>query len=235
MRSILTAGRTTKLGLKMCAALFVFGLTVMLPSAFANTITLPPGTSTNSVPSNLLAFPVSGLLANTGFEPFVSGTFSGTFEARAYLVGTSVDFFYIVTDDTTSTDSIDRLASTNFTGFSTAVSFDTFPSGGITPSEADVSAGGGTVGFNFLAPTIGSGQRSFWVEIDTNAPSFTSGTANVSGVNGEVASDPSLDPAAVPEPATLGLLACGLAFLGIAIWRRSAMNGLGGGHERLNS
>ena len=118
-------------------AVLVFGLTVAPRPVLASTITLTPGTSTIAVPLNLSAFPAfpAILLSNTGNLPFSVGTSSGTLQSRVYLIGTTLDFLYIVTDSAGSTDGIDRLALFDFAGFSTAVAYDNFPAGGIIQAK----------------------------------------------------------------------------------------------------
>ena len=200
----------------------VIGLSMAPRAALASTITLTPGTSTGSVPLNLSGFPANQL-ANTGFLPFSSGGLSGTFEARAFQDGSFVDFLFLVTDNATtatppSFDEIYGLTLSGFKGFITSVAFDNFPAGGITPSAAAVSANGNDVTFSFLSPEILPGQRSFWVEIDTNAPSFQAGTATIIAGAVDIGSVVSLAP--VPEPSTWTLFACGLGLLGATLRRR---------------
>ena len=208
----------TTLGLQRCAALvavLVLALVITAPSAVASTITLAPGSSTSSVPLNLGAFPAAPatLLDNTGFESFTSGSLSGTFEARVYDVGGDLDFFYIVTDNATtgspaSTENISALVLPGFAGSTLAEAYDNFPSGGITPSSVALNSGGNTVTFGFASPNIDPGQRSFWVEIDTTAAGFATGTATIDGSSGDSATVASL--VSTPEPAESLLLGIGL-------------------------
>src|SRR5205085_665270 len=109
-------------------------------------------------------------------------------------------FTFLITNDGTSTASIDRFVANNFTGYNTDVAFDLGFGGPIAPNTADRSAAGDTVGFNFpqSAAVIGPGQASYLLVIFTNATAFQPSVDSL--IDSEVAIASSLGPATIPEP-----------------------------------
>lgn len=100
---------------------------------------------------------------------------------------------------------------TNFTGFTTAVTYDT-SSGTVAPSLATRQSGD-VVGWSFDNAPLSAGTTTYWLEIDTNAKSYELGSLNVE--DGGIATVAAFAPA--PEPATMGLL--GVAFTGLGLLR----------------
>ncbi len=219
-----------------------FGLAVTLPSAFASTITLAPGGFTgapgsNSVPSNGSTFAGLTLVADTGVLTLVNGPGSNTnatADERIYrTTGGTLDFFVQVHNlQGPSVDNLRTVDVRNFTGFTTAVAYNT-NSGTVMPSDANRTAGtGDTINFGFFnsadnSGTLGTdapdgiGSTSYWLEIDTNATGFTN-TGQVGVIDGGTASVLAYSPTNVPEPMSMGLLGGGLALLGIARLRKAA-------------
>jgi len=74
---------------------------------------------------------------------------------------------------------IERVTNAVFTGFLTVVMSFVSAAGQVVPTNADRSANGAVVAFNFNIPNILPGQTSALLIINTNAPSFTSGTMTV--------------------------------------------------------
>jgi hypothetical protein len=142
-----------------------------------------------------------------------------------------LDFVIQASNSLISTDAIERLTLTSFTGFATDVGFTmngggTLSGGTVIPETVSRGAAGDVIGFNFstLVPLLFSpGSTTFVLVIKTNATEFTSGT--VSEIDGGVAASfaafaPNGVPEVTPVPTTLPLLATGLGALGLLGWRR---------------
>lgn len=203
--------------------------------------TVPPSallpTGTFVTPGDCTGTP-SGTLLATLSAPFVSttGVDSGTLISAVFReAGGTLDFYYQVVLNTTSTncgtagkppcDPLGRETDSSFTGFTTWVA--TREDGGslpggvfvngtpVLPITADRTALGDTVGFSFTPPNsaeIQPGQTSAVLVIATDATNFRAGFASV--IDGGTTTVASFQPTTgVPEPASLGLLGCGLLLL----------------------
>lgn len=213
---------------KKLFALSSFCLTISLPNAHASALTTDSvvlAVSTNA--SDFLGTEV----ADTGVLPFVSSTsLSGTVEQRVYMESSgTLDFYYLISNSAASLGSIGHMTTTNFTGFSTGVSFLTIPIGGIPPSGASRSIAGDTVEFDFQGlngDTLTPGASCAWLEISTNATLFALvGTTSV--IDSTSATVTTYSPVTMlsqaPEPMTVALLSSGLAAIALLGARRRSL------------
>lgn len=160
-----------------------------------------------------------------------NGTFTATLNAAVYsdpsntFCAGCLDFFYQVTNSGGSTDDIGRVTAFNFTGFQVDAGYSVagepadggtaFPTGTWAPGLVDRNTAD-TVGFQFanVATAIPPGGTSAVLVIETNATSFTSGTA--SALDGGTANFSAFAPtssASTPEPASALMLGLGMVAL----------------------
>lgn len=205
----------------LCSSAFT--LTILLPAAFAAPLT--DGAQV-SVTLDDPTF-VGTELADTGALPFVTlSNANGTLEQLVYQEASgTLDFYYLVSNSSTSPENIVRITATNFTGFRVTVAF--LAIGGAPPTEADRSVAGDTVGFDFSGPNnpgVLPGSNSDWVEISTDATAFAlSGTSNVIDRDGNAGSVTTFSPITTPEPISMNLMGVGVAGFGLlGLRRRSA-------------
>lgn len=144
----------------------------------------------------------------TSLSSFFHGTFDTAVHARA---GGTLDFYFRISNDFTSTDPISRLTAINFGTFSTYDVEFRSDLGGVAPVLATRSASGSIVGFEFDGDGLLPGTTSAWMYIATDARSYHRGSTSL--INGDIATMDSWAPAAtpVPEPFTMGLAGLGLA------------------------
>jgi len=208
--------------LKKLFSISAFGLAISLPAAFAAPVT--NGGAVPVVPAGGSSM-VGTQVADTGVLNFTTSQYvSGTLRQEVYKESSgTLDFYYLVSNNSSSVDNIGRLTTNNFAGFTTDVSYLT--TGGTAPTDSDRSGAGDTVGFDFKGPngnTLAAGTSSAWIEISTNATSFAFiGSSNI--IDGNVASVTTYSPTAAPEPMSMSLLGAGLAGFGLlGLRRRSA-------------
>jgi PEP-CTERM motif-containing protein len=203
-----------------------FSLTILLAlglSVAANAAPLPsPGLL---FPMPLEAAP-SGVVLSTTTMPFVAATYSGTLTSTVLSGDATSPFpggltFTYVLSNLTGTSSINRLSINGFGTFSLDASSTTpAPAGTVPPAFVDREPTGTAIGFSFVsapigAGSLGTGQTSTTMVVQTDATSFSPSAAFV--LDGFPAPVTALAP--IPEPGTLALAGAGLALAGIAISR----------------
>jgi hypothetical protein len=181
-------------------------------------------------------------VADTGVENFnvssAGGTAIGKFESAVYQEskanGSTLDFYYQITLNSSSTDSFTKFSASGFDGFMANVGYTATAFG---PFLAPVPGGGAAVfpdsanfatkttidfDFGFVAgdPLLAPGQTSVILVISTNATQWKPATSSPHDGFGPLVKSfaPTLG---VPEPATMALLGAGLmALAGIRRYRR---------------
>lgn len=205
--------------LLLMSSLVILGM--MLAALPSSAVLLPPG-STVLGPGDPLAAPCCGgpWVADTGIQNWVNGTgtMSGVYREVVFADparGGQLDFLLQITVNANSTDSIARISTASFTGFSTDVGFNVC-CGGTMADEITRSLSGSVVGWNFNSQPgdlgILPGGSSAVLEIDTNAYGFLNGVISV--IDGGTTDVKGFAPTAVPEPASLMLFGSGLVGLG---------------------
>lgn len=127
--------------------------------------------------------------------------------------GGNLAFLFVVINDETSIDAVNRVTVTDYEGWDIEAGQDLLNLFGPQKARSvDRTGDGGTIGFAFTEEPIGlgnidPGEASTVLWLRTNATDYTDGTLNV--IDGGVATVLSYAP--VPEPATMATLAIGAA------------------------
>lgn len=174
-------------------------------------------------------FTIVGATQNLAVASNPAG-FTGTFTQTVFRNNTSgqLTFAYAFANAANSLSSVDDVGIVGFRGFTTDVGYLGASSGAI-PFTANRSLGivdgGNVIGFHWENTPVGNGridpgQTSRVFIVNTNAVTFTTGTAVVqNGVNAELA-NVYIPLAIAPEPGSLVLAAIGLPFAGALCGRR---------------
>src|SRR5688572_26570011 len=171
----------------------IFGaIAVLALAGVAEATLLAPGGSvgdgTAGSPGSLSVFADSlGTPVAQVSTPVSTPTYSGTLTSAVFTnPGGTLDFLYQFSNNQGSSDGIERLTMTSFTGFTTDVGYRTdavapFVAGVQQPMFATRSANGSVVGFEFTSTNqpgpylISPGEASRTVVVRTNATQFFAG------------------------------------------------------------
>jgi hypothetical protein len=154
-----------------------------------------------------------------------SGTNTGFIYSAVYDDAGTLDFYYQIVNDASSSTALARLTATDFAGFATNSAFRTdgssltgtgFVDGTLAPQTSDSNIDGSVIGFSFYPPTgppteIAPGDTSYVLIISTDATTYEAGNASI--IDGGTDTVAAFQPGSVPEPASLGLMGLGLIAL----------------------
>jgi len=206
----------------VCAALAAgFGMV-----SSANAALIAPGGTYIFSPSDAELVP-SGTVIKSQTNNFTgtngsSTVFTGSIESEVIADANTGDndFVYLVSNNTLSPDSIDRLSLDSFAGFTTDVGY---VSGGTDPVFASRSIDGSIVGFNFDGNEIQPGASSDLLIVKTNSTSWVEGDGSVidGGTGNAQVTVPTFSVNnGVPEPTTAALISAGSGLLMVRRRRR---------------
>jgi hypothetical protein len=196
-------------------------------------------------PGSIPTLTVSGSQVATTGPQAVKGTnvtgtvvFTGSFISAVYRnTGGTLDFYYQFSDASTSTDAIQHLSVGNFssqaslvnigvvgsTPFSSAAN-GSFSNGTYSPGQITWAANGSTIDFAnwftlpFTSFGVAPGATAMTVVVQTNATTWTSGTAQL--INNGTWNGSAFEPSNVPEPAGIVLFGTASALTAFFFRRR---------------
>lgn len=186
--------------------------------------------------------PTGGVIIASTVQPFVTppgvGQFSGTLSTWVYqndpsnpFVGVGgLTFVFQLHNDVTSSTSLERMTSVDFTPFLTDVSYQP-GTGAVAPTSTDRASAPSTLGWSFTGIPLGLGKidpglTTMRMVVQTDAPGYIDALANV--IDGSVVQVPTFGPAptppgGLPEPSSVTLLLLGVC--GFARQRRHRQTG----------
>jgi PEP-CTERM motif len=202
-------------------------LAAVIALAFGGALFSPTAKAVVILPGQLLVPTGTGAFSGTkiadvttpftGLAPGDVVSFTGSLESQVYReVGGTLDFVYQFSDDDVPTnDAIERFTVSGFSGFSTDADYVATTGASAPEFVTRQAAPGDVVGYQFSG--VAPGTDTDILVIHTNATATQSGTASFQdGGNVSIAAP----VPAVPEPATIGLLA--LAVSGLTLRRSRA-------------
>jgi hypothetical protein len=186
------------------------------PAAFANV--LAPGDS--GAPDGLPYSFAPNLASTAGTFLSNIGDFSGDYQAGVYsdplntFGAGDLTFYYQISSNHSSTEDIEKVSASFFTGFKTDVGYlTTFPIGS-TPSLVDRGPTGGVIDWDI---DVGRDGESDYLVVMTDAHYYTTGNLSIQNAGNATVS--AYAPTAAPEPATWAMMLLGFAGLGYAGFR----------------
>ncbi|MFN2582266.1 MAG: hypothetical protein ABR498_05945 [Candidatus Dormibacteria bacterium] len=171
----------------------------------------------------------SGIVANWTEYVFRDPVFDATGQAGNMFCANCLDWLVQVTSTNQSTQQIERVTVSDFSGWSIDLGVDsdtaTGPSqlrtnGTLAPNNVERSAGSGGIlswDFNTNNNVFNAGKTSVWLEAETNSTAFQAGTISVQ--DGVAGSDPA-DAPALPEAWVPALGVAGGGVVGLFALRR---------------
>ena len=162
---VLQGGRSTFWAL-VCGILLVFTLasqTQAVPLTVGGTVATP-GTGSLG----------AGTVLTNATEAFTSANFNGTIQLEVFKETGSgtLDFLFQIFNSSSSANAIERLTTTNFTGFATDVDWTNNVAIGEAPDHANRPSAD-VVGFNFFNSPVLAGTNSALLFIKTDATAYT--------------------------------------------------------------
>jgi hypothetical protein len=205
---------TNSLSQKLTAGI-ALGLGGIMFTPAAKAVIIAPGQSL--VPAGTGGF--SGTLVDSATTPFIGKdilnnvAFTGILQSQVFQeAGGTLDFVYQFSDDNNpNNDAIERFAVDDFSNLVTDADY--IPGSGTAIPELVTrqnATTGDVIGFQFAG--VAPGTSTDILTIRTDATAFQTGSASFQ--DGGNVSIPAPVPA-VPEPATIGLLALSLSGLGL--------------------
>jgi hypothetical protein len=202
--------------------IFVCASAVLSLTGLSRAALLSPGSAILSTSS---IGPLGATLLASNTVPFSTANYSGSLTSQVFIGDTSpnsfgpndLTFTYQLTNDPTSTDSLERFTISSFIGLLTDVAMT--GAGNAFPTSFDRGVTGDVIGESFTPMPLGQGEidpgmTSRELIIRTNATTFAPTFASV--IDSLTANPASFAPIPVPEPTTLALM----SLIGIAALRR---------------
>jgi hypothetical protein len=172
------------------------------------------------------------LVSSTGVLPFGTANYTGTLVSSVYSNDPNntfpggLTFTYLLHNDATSNDALERITIINFAAFSTDVSYQApVAVGDVIPSYVDRSVSGGTIGFSYAPYALGKlspGKTSALLIVRTDATAYFPSVASViDGLATQVDSfSPAIPVINLPEPGAIGLSIVGITAVAFFARRR---------------
>jgi hypothetical protein len=210
---------------------------LLAATAYAQAVTLPPGTLVSLPGTTVAAEPqLAGLVLEDVVQPFSfndgQGTISGTVQSRVVRssVDGTLDFYWRVINDASSVAGLGSFRIGNFAAPEYNANWRADGLGTVAPTSAYmfVAPPVGYINFNFSNPTaaatLAPGSESYFILMDTTATNYAKTAiydlANAGQTHNSALFDTFAPAPAVPEPATYGMMLAGLAAVGVAAKRR---------------
>ncbi len=225
----------TRVGVKTVSTGSLYAMMLALAASFAcagaqASVVLPGGSIALSGTTVFADPQLTGVVLQDVTTPFTinlgdGNSISGQVQDRVVRESSSgtLDFYYRIFNNSSSTGSIGLVGRDNYSGFTTNVDWRIDGLGTVAPTRASRSTSGSNVTFDFLTQQIAPSDQSRFFFISTNATNYDNkGQGSLIGLdtNGGfgTADFSTFEPVApVPVPAAIWLLGSGLiGFVSVA-------------------